>query len=87
MQPYILTKMYILSVYLHVIWLLPCVHTATGESVKVAGSHSFSMWAGGELRWVAARRVLDGVGIEESWSQVNFMVMSYDAVRRQPIGM
>ncbi len=29
---------------------LLCVHTAGGESVKVAGSHSFSMWAGGELR-------------------------------------
>ncbi len=27
-----------------------CVHTAGGESVKVAGGHSFSMWAGGELR-------------------------------------
>ncbi len=35
----------------------------------------------------AARRVLDGEGVEESWNQVNFMVMSYDAVRRQPIGM
>ncbi len=35
----------------------------------------------------AARRVLDGESVEESWNQVNFMVMSYDAVRRQPIGM
>ncbi len=34
-----------------------------------------------------ARRVLGGEGVEESWNQVNFMVMSYDAVRRQPIGM
>ncbi len=29
---------------------LLCIHFAGGESVKVAGSHSFSMWAGGELR-------------------------------------
>ncbi len=35
----------------------------------------------------AARRVLDGESVEESWNQVNFMVMSYDAVRRQAIGM
>ncbi len=35
----------------------------------------------------AARRVLDGESVEESWNQVNFMLMSYDAVRRQPIGM
>ncbi len=35
----------------------------------------------------AARCVLDGEGVEESWNQVNFMVISYDAVRRQPIGM
>ncbi len=35
----------------------------------------------------AAWRFLDGVGVEESWSQVNFMVMSYDAVGRQTIGM
>ncbi len=31
------------------------------------------------------RRVLDDESVEESWNQVNFMVMSYDAVRRQPI--
>ncbi len=41
------------------------------------------MWAGGDL-W-RERRVLDDESIEESWNQVNFMVMSYDAVRRQPI--
>ncbi len=35
----------------------------------------------------AARHALDGESIEESWNQVNFMVMSYDAVWRQPIGM
>ncbi len=35
----------------------------------------------------AARRVLDGESVEESWNQVSFMVMSYDAVRQQPIGM
>ncbi len=35
----------------------------------------------------AARRVLDDESVEKSWNQVNFMVMSYDAVRRQPIGM
>ncbi len=35
----------------------------------------------------ASRRVLDDESVEESWNQVNFMVMSYDAVRRQPIGM
>ncbi len=35
----------------------------------------------------AARHVLDGEAVEESWSQVNFMVMSYDAVGRQPIWM
>ncbi len=35
----------------------------------------------------ASWRVLDGESVEESWNQVNFMVMSYDAVRRQPIGM
>ncbi len=29
---------------------LLCVHTAGSESIKVARSHSFSMWAGGELR-------------------------------------
>ncbi len=41
-------------------------------------------------RWAparAARRVLDDESVEESWNQVNFMVMSYDAVGRQPIGM
>ncbi len=67
------------------VWL--CVHTAGGESVKVAGSHSFSMWAGGELRRERRGEFLDGESVEESWNQVNFMVMSYDAVRRQPIGM
>ncbi len=35
----------------------------------------------------AAQRVLDVESIEESWNQVNFMVMSYDAVGRQPIRM
>ncbi len=35
----------------------------------------------------AARRVLDDESVEESWNQVSFMVMSYDAVRWQPIGM
>ncbi len=30
--------------------------------------------------------VLDDESIEERWNQVNFMVMSYDAVGRQPIG-
>ncbi len=62
---------------------LLCIHTAGGESVKVAGSHSFSMWAGGELR--REQRVLDDESVEESWNQVNFMVMSFDVVRRQPI--
>ncbi len=31
-------------------------------------------------------RVLDDESVEESWNLVIFMVMSYDAVRRQPIG-
>ncbi len=35
----------------------------------------------------AARRVLDDESVEESWNEVNFMVMSYDAVGRQPIRM
>ncbi len=35
----------------------------------------------------AAQRVLDDESIEESWNQVNFMVMSYDSVGRQPIRM
>ncbi len=37
-------------------------------------------------RRVAVQRVLDGESVEESWNLVHFMVMSYDAVRRQPIG-
>ncbi len=35
----------------------------------------------------AARHVLDDESVEESLNQVNFMVMSYDAVGRQPIRM
>ncbi len=35
----------------------------------------------------AARRVLNDESVEESSNHVNFMVMSYDAVWRQPIGM
>ncbi len=35
----------------------------------------------------ATRRVLDDESVEESSNQVNFMVMSYDTVLRQPIGM
>ncbi len=35
----------------------------------------------------AAQRVLDDESVKESWNQVNFMVMSYDAVGRQPIRM
>ncbi len=30
---------------------------------------------------------LGGESVEESWIQVNFMVMSYNAVWQQPIGM
>ncbi len=37
------------------------------------------MWAGGELR--RERHVLEDESVEE-----NFMVMSYDTVRLQPIG-
>ncbi len=33
------------------------------------------------------QRVLGDESIKKSWNQVNFMVMSYDAVGRQPIGM
>ncbi len=33
----------------------------------------------------AARRVSDGESVEESWNQVNFMVMSYDTVGPKPI--
>ncbi len=57
------------------------VHTAGGERMNVAGSHSFSMWAG------AARCILHDESAKVSWNQLNFMVMSYDAIGRQPIGM
>ncbi len=43
------------------------------------------MWAGGKPR--RERRILNDESVEESWNQVNFMVMSYDAVGRQPVRM
>lgn len=45
------------------------------------------MWASSELRQAGAWHVLDGEGVKDIWSLVNFLVMSYDTVRRQLIGM
>ncbi len=52
-----------------------CVHTASVE--RQSGRKSF----------IFNDSVLDDESVEESWNQVNFMVMSYDAVGRQPIRM
>ncbi len=41
---------------------LTCVYTTAGESVEVAGSHSFQCEPAARV----VRHVLDGVGVEES---------------------
>ncbi len=68
----------------HIIRISVCL---SQSGVKVARSHSFSMRAGVELRRERRGAFWDDGSVEESWNQVNFMVMSYDAVGRQPIRM